>query len=91
MSLDPDGWRAILCNEPFFLTPEAVGRLTDREAWEWYIHPALVRAKKLEAAREGYATDDDGEPWQPTTEAETLEYLRKLGVTGVPGKPGAEE
>jgi hypothetical protein len=89
LSLDPDGWRSVLCNEPFFLTPEAVGKLNDREAWEWYVRPAVERAKRLEAARDG--VDPDATPYEPQTVEEQLQYLRDIGVVGVPDVPPTKE
>jgi hypothetical protein len=89
LSLDPDGWRAVLQNEPFHLSPAEVGQLTDRQAWEWFIKPGKERAERLKAIREGRAdpAEADAPAWEPKSAAETLEYLKRLGVVGVPDAP----
>lgn len=79
----------MLCNEPFYLKPEEVGRLTDREAWEWYLKPAVEKARRLRDIRDGYAPAD-APAYEPQSEAETLAYLRQIGVVGVPDGPGVE-
>lgn len=61
-----------------------IGTLTDREAWEWYLKPALERAQRLQDAR----NRADGTIVEPETEEEALALLRQLGVTGVPSSNG---
>lgn len=77
----------MLLNEPFWLTPEQVGRLTDREAWEWYLKPGLDRARRMRESREGRGGWDDQPAREPETRAAVLGYLQRIGVVGVPDKP----
>lgn len=68
------------------MKPEEVGRLTDREAWEWYIKPAYERANREQAIRDG-VPPTTAPAWEPKDEEETLQYLREIGVVGVPETP----
>lgn len=68
------------------LRPEEVGQLTDREAWEWYLKPALDRAERMRNIRDGYG-DTGTAPPEPQTVEEQLQWLRDIGVQGVPDTP----
>ncbi len=48
--------------------------------------PGLERARRWEAIRDG--ADPDVKPYEPQTEEEVLQYLRDIGVQGVPDSPG---
>lgn len=47
--------------------------------------PAVARVRRLEAIREG--VDPDRQAKEPETVEEQLEYLRRIGVVGVPDTP----
>lgn len=84
------------------LKPEDVGKLTDHQAWAWYIRPAMERMKKIQAmSDQGGADADSVGPAAPGdrilglpdqhNELEVLAYLRQIGVVGVPPDPPAKE
>ncbi len=62
-----------------------VGKLTDREKWEWYIKLGLERAKQMKDASEGKTR---GKTFAPETEEESLFALSLLGIAVPPDKRG---
>jgi hypothetical protein len=71
-------------NEPFWLTPDVVETLTDREKWEWYIKPGMERAKRVHE-------EIHGKTFKPETEEESILALAMLGITVPPEARGKSD
>jgi hypothetical protein len=72
-----DHWRALLGNEPFNVSQEEIGQLTNREIWEWYLKLGLERSKKLNDLQNNPQAGSDGEVLAPET-PEEIEFAMNM-------------
>ena len=77
-----DRWRSILANEPFNVSHDAIGKLTNKQIWDWHLRVGLERAKKLkelsEGTGEGASGDDVFSPETPDEVQQAMGLLKAM-------------
>lgn len=66
-----------------------MSRLTDRQAAEWFIKPALERAQRMKDAARGLGGGGgtDLGSLRGMTDEQAWDLMKKLGVQGLPPRP----